>query len=89
MTVIVAMALTLVLSFTWYVTQPLLIFAANQSENITESGSWNTTGSAQGYSIIRLAANIGFPISIVFVWLWVFVSAQSSDWRGEEGYYYE
>ncbi len=87
-TVLVAMALTTMISMLWYISQPLIVSAANLSEDITETGSWNTSGSTQTFTLIRLGANVGYALAILFVWVWVFISAQAEDWRGEQVRYY-
>ncbi len=83
-TVLVAMALTTMIAILWYFSQPLIVSAANLSESVSEAGSWNTTGSGQMYTLIRLGANVGYALAILFVWVWVFISAQAEDWRGEQ-----
>lgn len=75
--------------YSWYITQPLLVATANLSQNLTQTitvdgDTINTTGSDQTYTLIRLGANIGFPLAIIFLWIWAFVSSQAEDWRGEQ-----
>lgn len=87
LTWIVAFGLTFLLAATWYITQPLLVHTSNLAEGITESGDWNTTGSGQMYDMLRLGANIGIPVVILFVWVWAIASSQASDWRSDESVY--
>ncbi len=91
LTWIVAIALTCVLGSIWYLSQPLIVYTISVVQPISETSiagyDWNTVGSGQMYTFLTLAANIGIPLIVVFIWVWAIVSSQAQQWRGEESVY--
>lgn len=84
---ITAIFLTFSIMIGWYILQPISATILTQSENISQNMNVNTTGSGQTFTIMHFAVNVGAAFSIIFVWIWAFISSQSSDWRSEvEGY---
>lgn len=81
---LIAIFLTFVLIGTWYITQPIIVATSNLAEDITEDLAVNRTGTAQTYTLLRLGANVGIPLLIIFIWIWAVISSQHESWAGYE-----
>lgn len=68
----------------WYITQPLVATALMQSQNVSETGGWSTTGSDQLYTILRIFIDLWGPALVIMLLMaWGIASTQRGDYRSE------
>lgn len=78
---VMTLALSFMVMYAWYITQPLLVGMIDRIVETAESNSWNTTQFDQGMMVLKPIAHYWGVLVILGIFAFGFISSQRQEWR--------